>query len=170
MRIAAWRNHAINVANRRPLLCGDLAVALAMPRCRRGGRSLVDSAPALPIWSRGRSARATSRCGASSVMRSEAASEQRRQRQAPGPGFLGDDDLLAELDAWDAFDALHTEGPPETELGPGGQPPTPIPAPPPRGGTPSRPPPPPPGGACRTPTSVSVRRRSRRFRRRRGSN
>jgi hypothetical protein len=54
--IATWRNHAINVANRAGLLmCGDLAIALAMLDVGRGGRSLVDSESALDLvaWSVG---------------------------------------------------------------------------------------------------------------------
>jgi hypothetical protein len=54
--IATWRNHAISVANRAGLLlCGDLAIALAMLDAGRGGRSLLDSAPALDLvaWSVG---------------------------------------------------------------------------------------------------------------------
>jgi tetratricopeptide (TPR) repeat protein len=54
--LAAWRTQAINVANRAGLLtCGDLSVALAMLDAGRGGRSLVDSAPALDLvaWSVG---------------------------------------------------------------------------------------------------------------------
>jgi Tfp pilus assembly protein PilF len=51
-----WRRHQTNIANRAGLLqCGDLAVALAMLDAGRGGRSLVDSAPALDLvaWSVG---------------------------------------------------------------------------------------------------------------------
>ena len=76
-----------------------------------------------------------------------------------GPGFLGDDDLLAELDQWDkTFDALHTEGPPDAEPAKTAAKPAPltapIPAPPPKTGPipgppqrkgSTKPPPPPPG-------------------------
>jgi hypothetical protein len=54
--LGAWRNHAANVAHRAGLLlCGDLAVALEMLDAGRGGRSLVDSVPALDLvaWSVG---------------------------------------------------------------------------------------------------------------------
>ena len=54
--LGVWRNHAANVANRAGLLlCGDLAIALDMLDAGRGGRSIVDSVPALDLvaWSVG---------------------------------------------------------------------------------------------------------------------
>ena len=89
---------------------GDLAVALAVLDVGKGGRALVDSAPALDLvaWSVSEEYLKLREQARHRDQGSPMSGPDKPPPKGPVKPFLGENELSNELDAWDAtFDALH---------------------------------------------------------------